>query len=77
MKKMESKKRVYTTPEIKIYPVENDYLLQAASGNAGTIGYGGGGGDAKKHVGSWDDWDDEEESGTSTITKPKSLFSEE
>ena len=48
---MESKKRAYTTPEIKIYPVENDYLLQAVSGNAGTIGYGGSGGDAKKWVG--------------------------
>ena len=63
MKKMESKKRAYTTPEIKIYPMENDYLLQAASGNAGTIDYGGGGGDAKK----WgDEWEEEEASPNSS-----------
>ena len=54
---MESKKRAYTTPMIKVYPMQEDNLLQAASGNAGTIGYGGGGGDAKK----WgDEWEEEE-----------------
>lgn len=57
MKKMECKKRAYMTPEIKVYPMENERLLQAASGNAGTIGYGGGGGDAKR----WgDEWEDED-----------------
>ena len=57
MKKMERKKRAYTTPEIKVYPMQEDNLLQAASGNAGTIGYGGSGGDAKK----WgDEWEEEE-----------------
>ena len=61
MKKMESKKRAYTTPEMMIYPVENDYLLQAASGNAGTIGYGGGGGDAKRNTGV-EEWEGEETS---------------
>ena len=61
MKKMESKKRAYTTPEMMIYPVENDYLLQAASGNAGTIGYGGGGGDAKRNTGV-EEWEEEEAS---------------
>ena len=60
MKKMESKKRAYTKPEIKVYPMENDNLLQAASGNAGTIGYGGSGGDAKKWWG--EEWEDEEAS---------------
>lgn len=70
-------KRAYIKPESKVYPMAVESLLDAASGNAGELGYGGSGGDAKKHVGSWDDWDDEEESGTSTITKPKSLFSEE
>ena len=31
MKKMECKKRVYTMPEIKVYPVENDNLLKTVS----------------------------------------------
>ena len=54
---MERKKRAYTTPTIKVYPIQEDNLLQAASGNAGTIGYGGGGGNAKK----WgDEWEEEE-----------------
>ena len=57
MNKMESKKRAYTTPEIMVYSMENDYLLQAASGNAGTIGYGGSGGDAKKWWG--EEWEEE------------------
>lgn len=64
MKKMESKKRAYIMPEIKVYPMENDNLLQAASGNAGTIGYGGSGGDAKKWWGG--EWEDEETSPTSS-----------
>ena len=61
MKKMERKKGAYTTPEIMVYPVENDYLLQAARGNAGTIGYGGGGGDAKRNTGV-EEWEGEETS---------------
>ena len=57
MDNMERKKRAYITPTIKVYPIQEDNLLQAASGNAGTIGYGGGGGDAKQ----WgDEWEDEE-----------------
>ena len=55
MDNMERKKRAYTTPEIKVYPMENDRLLQAASGNAGSIGWGGGGGDAKKWGDEWED----------------------
>ena len=31
MKKMECKKRVYTMPEIEVYPVENDNLLKTVS----------------------------------------------
>ena len=61
MKKMESKKRAYIMPEIKVYPMENDNLLQAASGNAGTIGYGGSGGDAKRNT-SVEEWEEEEAS---------------
>ena len=52
---MESKKRAYTTPMIKVYPMQEDNLLQAASGNAGSIGYGGGGGDAKKWGEEWEE----------------------
>ena len=58
MKKMECKKRAYITPEMMVYPMQNDNLLQAASGNAGTIGYGGSKGDAKKWWG--EEWEDEE-----------------
>ena len=61
MDNMERKKRAYTTPEIKVYPVQSDYLLQAASGNAGTIGYGGDGGDAKRNTGV-EEWEEEETS---------------
>ena len=61
MDNMERKKRAYTTPEIMVYPMENDNLLQAASGNAGTIGYGGGGGDAKRNT-SVEEWEEEEAS---------------
>lgn len=61
MKKMESKKRAYTTPEMMVYPMQEDNLLQAASGNAGTIGYGGSGGDAKRNTGV-EEWEEEEAS---------------
>lgn len=46
---MENKKRTYIKSEIKVYPMANDNLLQAASGNAGSIGYGGKSGDAKRN----------------------------
>ncbi|MFC2378998.1 MAG: hypothetical protein ACFNOO_08265 [Segatella oulorum] len=52
--------------ESKVYPLAEEYLLDAASGNAGSLHYGGGGGDAKKHSGQWDDWDEEEEEALST-----------
>ena len=55
---MESKKRAYTTPEMMVYPMLEDNLLQAASGNAGTIGYGGSGGDAKRNTGV-EEWEEE------------------
>ena len=58
MKKMERKKRAYTTPKMMVYPMQEDNLLQAASGNAGTIGYGGSGGDAKRNTGV-EEWEEE------------------
>ena len=52
---MERKKRAYTTPTIKVYPMQEDNLLQAASGNAGTIVYGGGCGNDKKCIDEWEE----------------------
>ena len=56
MKKMESKKRAYTTPEIVVYPMENDSLLQAVSGQHQHIGQGGTFGNAKR--GSDEEWEE-------------------
>ena len=58
---MGSKKRAYIMPTIKINLMQEDNLLQAASGNAGTIGYGGDGGDAKRNTGV-EEWEEEEAS---------------
>ena len=72
--KKQATKRAYIKPESKVYPMAVESLLDAASGNAGTIGYGGDAGDAKKHNGEWDDWDEEEEEASTTISS--SLFNE-
>ena len=56
MKNMERKKRAYTTPEIKVYPMENDSLLQAVSGQHQHIGQGGTFGSAKR--GSDEEWEE-------------------
>ena len=54
--KEQKERRHYIVPRCTVVPVEEDHLLQAASGNAGKIGYGGDGGDAKK----WgDEWEEE------------------
>ena len=57
MDNMERKKRAYTTPEIKIYPMENDSLLQAVSGQHKHIGQGGTFGSAKR--GYDEEWEEE------------------
>ena len=72
--KKQATKRAYIKPESKVYPMAVESLLDAASGNAGTIGYGGDAGDAKKHNGDWDDWDDEEEEAPAAPSS--SLFNE-
>lgn len=74
MEKVVRTKRVYMKPESKIYPVPGEHLLDAASGNAGVIDYGGDGGDAKRNNFSYedDDWDDDE-----TPSQPISLFNQE
>ena len=71
MEKVARTKRVYMKPESKIYPVPVEHLLDAASGNAGVIDYGG---DAKRNNFSYedDDWDDDE-----TPSQPISLFNQE
>ena len=56
MKKMESKKRAYTTPEIVVYPMLEDNLLQAVSGQHQHIGQGGTFGNAKR--GSDEEWEE-------------------
>ena len=62
----EQKERLhYIVPRCTVIPMQNDNLLQAASGNAGTIGYGGSGGDAKRNT-SVEEWEDEETSPTSS-----------
>ena len=57
MKKMECKKRAYITPEMMIYPMEEDNLLQAVSGQHKHIGQGGTFGNAKR--GSDEEWEEE------------------
>ena len=55
----EQKERLhYIAPRCTVVPVEEDNLLQAASGNAGKIGYGGDGGDAKRNTGV-EEWEEE------------------
>ena len=55
---MECKKRAYTTPEIMVYPMQEDNLLQAVSGQHQHIGQGGTFGNAKR--GSDEEWEEEE-----------------
>ena len=47
MKEKKTDKRAYITPVCESFAVEAEQLLKA-SGNAGTIGPGAGGGDAKQ-----------------------------
>ena len=48
MKEKKTGKRAYMDPVCESFALEAEQLLQAASGNAGTIGAGVGGGDAKQ-----------------------------
>lgn len=54
--KMKTSKQTYVKPTCATYYAENENLL-LASGNAGTIGVGGSGGDAKR--GFYDEEEDE------------------
>ena len=60
MEKMECKKRAYITPEMMVYPMQEDYLLQAVSGQLQHIGQGGTFDNAKR--GSDEEWEWEEAS---------------
>ena len=48
MKEKKTAKRAYMEPVCESFVIEAEQLLQTASGNAGTIGGGVGGGDAKQ-----------------------------
>ena len=64
MEKMERKKRAYIMPEIKVYPMPEDNLLQQVSGQHEHIGQGGTFGNAKRYSG--EEWGEEEEGLTPT-----------
>ena len=55
-KKENNKQQAYTTPEIKGYPMQEDTLLQAVSGQHQHIGQGGTFGSAKR--GSDEEWEE-------------------
>lgn len=57
-----TKKRAYTCPKTIIISTGCDSLMQSASGNAGSIGFGGSGGDAKQWFGFWDEEEDGDDS---------------
>ncbi|MFC2494466.1 MAG: hypothetical protein ACFNTC_09405 [Prevotella sp.] len=59
--KKQATKRAYIKPESKIFGMQTEYLLQAASGQHKHIGQGGQIGDAKRNNTDWDAWDDEDE----------------
>ena len=59
--KMKTSKQTYVKPTCARYYAENENLL-LASGNAGTIGVGGSGGDAKR--GFYDEEEDETDNAT-------------
>ena len=64
MKEKKTDKRVYMEPVCESFAVEAEQLLQA-SGNAGMIGPGSGGGDAKQG------WFEEEEEETASSDESK------
>lgn len=70
MKEKKTDKRVYITPVCESFAVEAEQLLQSASGNAGTIGVGTGGGDAKQG------WFEEEDTESGKGTEVNSAWEE-
>ena len=72
MKEKKTDKRVYMEPVCESFAVEAEQLLQAASGNAGMIGPGAGGGDAKQ--GWFEEEEEEEETASSDESKLGSLW---
>ena len=55
MKRKTNGKRAYTMPTIKVYPIQEDYLLQKVSGQHEHIGQGGTFGSAKHWTEEWDE----------------------
>ena len=62
MKKSETTKRVYMKPVSEVLCIATESILQA-SGNAGTVGPGNGGGDAKQ---GWFEEEEEDENESSS-----------
>lgn len=54
------KKEVYQKPQISVFAVDVEALMENASGNAGTLEGSVPVGDAKRAI-EWDDMDDEED----------------
>ena len=69
MENMERKKRAYTTPEMMIYPMQEDNLLQAVSGQHKHIGQGGTFGSAKR--GSDEEWEEASSESLTPNPSPK------
>ena len=63
------KKRAYTKPEIKVYPMQEDCLLQAVSGQHQHIGQGGSFGNAKR--GSDEEWEEDSPESLTPNPSPK------
>lgn len=53
-------KEVYQKPQISVFAVDVEALMEKASGNAGTLEGSVPAGDAKRAI-EWDDMDDEED----------------
>ena len=53
-------KEVYQKPQISVFAVDGEALMENASGNAGTLEGSVPAGDAKRAI-EWDDMDDEED----------------
>ena len=66
-------KRVYVKPKSKIVKMQIEHLLQAVSGQHKHIGQGGTYGDAKRNSMDWNEWDDEDENGTTPVTSDEKI----
>ena len=68
--KKQTMKRVYVKPKSKVFRMQTEHLLQAASGQHKHIGQGGTLGNAKSSSNSWEDWEDEDKISEGGIANP-------